>query len=66
MDLDLGTFAVSEKNAVFSYQLLAEFYHQVSDKFLWGLRYRWVNLDEMDSFSERSIHTFEVSGGYNF
>ncbi|OUU37250.1 MAG: hypothetical protein CBC16_09430 [Verrucomicrobia bacterium TMED56] len=66
VDLDLGTFAVSEKNAVFSYQLLAEFYHQVSDKFLWGLRYRWVNLDEMDSFSKRSIHTFEVSGGYNF
>ena len=66
IQLDLGGLAVSEKDELFNYQLLAEFYHEVTSRFMWGLRYRWIQIDEMETFSERSLHSFEISGGFHF
>ena len=66
IEVDLGSLGVSEKEEILSYQLLAEFYQQVTERFLWGLRYRWIQIDEMGSFSERRLHSFEVSAGFHF
>lgn len=66
IEIDLGSLGVSEKEEILSYQLLAEFYHQVTERFLWGIRYRWIQIDEMESFSERRLHSFEISGGFHF
>ena len=57
---------ISEEAELLSYQLLAEFYHEVTKSFRWGLRYRWIQIDEMELFSERTLHSFEISGGFLF
>ena len=57
---------ISEEDELLSYQLLAEFYHEVTKSFRWGLRYRWIQIDEMELFSERTLHSFEISGGFLF
>ena len=37
IEIDLGSLGVSEKEEILSYQLLAEFYHQVTERFLLGV-----------------------------
>ena len=50
IQLDLGGLSVSEKDELFNYQLLAEITHEVTSRFMWGLRYRWIQIDEMETF----------------
>ena len=57
---------VDDEQRVFAYQLFSGFNLYPSDHLLVGLRYRWLMMEEMDSFSDRDLHLLELSLGYIF
>ena len=57
---------VDDEQRVFACQLFSGFNIYPSDRVLVGLRYRWLMMEEMDSFSGRDLHLLELSLGYIF
>ena len=57
---------VDDEQRVFACQLFSGFNIYPSDRVLVGLRYRWLMMEEMDSFSGRDLHILELSLGYIF
>ena len=48
------------------YQLFTGMYINPMTNWLLGLRYRWIRLSEMDSYTDRQLHAFEISTGYEW
>ena len=59
-----GTLTEEEKEIVLSYQIFTGFEVQLLDSIKIGLRYRWLNIEEMNLFSDRNLHLFELSLAY--
>jgi opacity protein-like surface antigen len=66
ISMDLGGVPYSERDFVLTYHLFAGLEYQATDHLLFGMRYRLVNLDELDSFSSRNLQLFELSCGYQY
>ncbi len=62
----LGGLHQVEKDFLFSYQLFSGLELHPSKYTKVGLRYRWLNIEEMDSFSSRDLHLLEMYLGYLF
>ena len=62
----LAGIPVEEKDFLFSYQLFTGVEIRPADSTCLGLRYRWLNIEEMESFSSRDLHLLEMYLGYLF
>ena len=62
----LGNVAFSESDFVLTYHLFAGLEYFATDNLLFGMRYRLVNLGEMNSFSRRDLQMLEFSCGYQY
>ncbi len=57
---------VEEKDFLLSYQLFTGLEIRPTESACLGLRYRWLNIEEMESFSSRDLHLLEMYLGYLF
>ena len=62
----LGGLPQEEKSFLFSYQLFSGLELHPSKYTKVGFRYRWLNIEEMESFSSRDLHLLEMYLGYLF
>jgi len=62
----LAGIPVEEKDFLLSYQLFTGVEIRPADSTCLGLRYRWLNIEEMESFSSRDLHLLEMYLGYLF
>ena len=65
-NFNLGTISAPETNQVMLWQLATGINITPLSHMLIGLRYRWVYLAEMEDFTDRSMHSFEISMGYEW
>ena len=66
VDFDLMGLSLPEKNTQFSYQFISAMHLNPIPNWVIGLRYRWMQLGEMDIYTERQLHAFEISTGYEW
>jgi len=57
---------VNESDFLFSGQIFTGLEFRPTDYTIIGLRYRWLVVEQMQSFSDRSLHLAELSAGYLF
>jgi opacity protein-like surface antigen len=57
---------VREEDFLFSYQLFSGLEFYPTDHLRFGLRYRWLRVEDMDLFNSRDLHLAELSLGYVF
>ena len=62
----LGTISAPETSQVMLWQLATGINFTPLSHMLIGLRYRWVYLAEMEDFTDRYMHSFEISLGYEW
>ena len=62
----LAGIPMEEKDFLLSYQLFTGVEIRPADSTCLGLRYRWLNIEEMESFSSRNLHLLEMYLGYLF
>ncbi|MDG1324950.1 MAG: hypothetical protein P8P49_04215 [Opitutales bacterium] len=62
----LAGIPVEEKDFLFSYQVFSGLEFRPVESTSIGLRYRWLNIDKMDFFSNRDLHLLELYLGYLF
>ena len=62
----LAGIPVEEKDFLLSYQLFTGLEIRPIESACLGLRYRWLNIEEMESFSSRDLHLLEMYLGYLF
>ena len=62
----LEGYPVEDKDFLFSYQLFAGLEFRPVHSTSLGLRYRLLNIEEMESFSSRDLHLLEMYLGYLF
>jgi len=62
----LAGIPVEEKDFLLSYQLFTGVEIRPAASTCLGLRYRWLNIEEMESFSSRDLHLLEMYLGYLF
>jgi len=62
----LAGIPVEEKDFLLSYQLFTGVEIRPAASTCLGLRYRWLNIEEMESFSLRDLHLLEMYLGYLF
>ena len=62
----LAGIPVKEKDFLLSYQLFTGLEIRPIESACLGLRYRWLNIEEMESFSSRDLHLLEMYLGYLF
>jgi hypothetical protein len=62
----LEDLPVEEKDFLFSYQLFTGLEFRPAHSTSLGFRYRWLNIEEMESFSSRDLHLLEMYLGYLF
>ncbi len=58
--------SLTQDDLLFTYQALAGLVFSPVDHLLVGMRYRWVSVAEMESFSSRNLHLLEFNAGYDF
>ena len=59
-------YLVEEKAFLLSYQLFTGLEIRPTESACLGLRYRWLNIEAMESFSSRNLHLLEMYLGYLF
>jgi opacity protein-like surface antigen len=57
---------VREEDFLFSYQLFTGLEFYPTDHLRFGLRYRWLRVEDMDLFTDRDLHLAELALGYVF
>ena len=62
----LAGIPVEEKDFLLSYQLFTGLEISPTESACLGLRYRWLNIEAMESFSSRNLHLLEMYLGYLF
>ena len=62
----LEDYPVEEKDFLFSYQLFTGLEFRPAHSISLGFRYRWLNIEGMESFSSRDLHLLEMYLGYLF
>ena len=62
----LAGMPVEEKAFLLSYQLFTGLEIRPTESACLGLRYRWLNIEEMESFSSKDLHLLEMYLGYLF
>ena len=55
-----------EEDTLFAYQLFSGINFYPTERSVVSMKYRWLNIAEMDKFSARSLHLFELAFGYVF
>jgi opacity protein-like surface antigen len=66
MSFSLSGISVKEKDFVMSYQLFSGVEFRPVDYISIGLRYRWINIEEMKLFSDHYLHLLELRLGFLF
>jgi opacity protein-like surface antigen len=66
ISFELAGIPVEEKDFLLSYQLFTGLEIRPIESACLGLRYRWLNIEEMESFSSRDLHLLEMYLGYLF
>ena len=66
VEFDLMGLSLPEKNTQFSYQFISAMHLNPIPNWMIGLRYRWMQLGEMDIYTKRQLHAFELSTGYEW
>lgn len=66
VEFDLMGLSLPEKNTQFSYQFISAMHLNLIPNWMIGLRYRWMQLGEMDFYTKRQLHAFELSTGYEW
>jgi opacity protein-like surface antigen len=66
VEFDLMGLSLPEKNTQLSYQFISAMHLNPIPNWMIGLRYRWMQLGEMDIYTERQLHAFEISTGYEW
>ena len=63
---DFMGLSIPDDSNQLCYQLFTGMYINPMTNWLLGLRYRWIRLGEMDSYTDRQLHAFEISTGYEW
>jgi len=66
ISFELAGIPVEEKDLLLSYQLFTGLEISPTESACLGLRYRWLNIEAMESFSSRNLHLLEMYLGYLF
>ena len=66
MSFLLSGISVKEEDFVMSYQLFSGVEFRPVDYISIGLRYRWLNIEEMKLFSDHYLHLLELRLGFHF
>jgi len=56
----------NEADTLFAYQVFTGFNFYPTERSLVSMKYRWLNIAEMEMFSARSLHMLELAFGYVF
>ena len=56
----------NEEDTLFAYQLFTGINFYPTERTLVSMKYRWLNIAEMEKFSARSLHMLELAFGYVF
>jgi opacity protein-like surface antigen len=64
--LDNLALNFNETDTLFAYQLFTGINFYPTERILLSMKYRWLNIAEMEKFSARSLHMLELAFGYVF
>ena len=66
IDFSLETLEDRQDGLLFAYQFFTGLVYSPTDHLLLGLRYRFLGVEEITSYSSRDLHFFELNAGYEF
>lgn len=63
---DFMGLSIPDDNNQLCYQFFTGVHINPVPNWLIGLRYRWIRFGEMDTYTDRQLHAFEISTGYEW
>ena len=66
VEFKLFGVAIDEADTLFAYQVFTGINLYPTERTLVSMKYRWLNIAEMEMFSARSLHMLELAFGYVF